>query len=319
LPEILKEWERGPSILMITISTLNSEMEVKENLVQELNFLNREGIQVKLVEQESGKIISWDCSVTESGDQDIRAAHEQILRYYLANIITELLMNGITKEFMNRLVKNKYHHLSHADLKAIVQNAYSHLNNLHEAGDISKTLFRHNQILTLVNEYLNGNSQLFLEGFLRFRLKNYFRELKEAVERAVENYVVEQEYHEFIRLLQYFVEMQEPKIEEVHILIRDKQSIYILDEDRKPINPEQLKGVLIELNPDIDYEDLLLSALITVAPLRLILHIITPIEIIETITSVFRERVTFCGGCSLCRNEAQIPELFLPTWLRPES
>lgn len=304
---------------MITISTLNSEMDVKENLVQELNFLNREGIRVNLVEQESGKIISWDCSVAENGDQDISAAHEQILRYYLANIITDLLMNGITKEFMNRLIKNKYHHLSNTDLKAIVQNAFSHLNNLHESGDISKTLFRHNQILSLVNEYLNSNSQLFLEGFLRFRLKNYFHELKEAVERAVENYVVEQEYHEFIRLLRYFVEMQEPKIEEVHILIRDKQSFYILDEDKKPINPEQLKGVLIELNPDIDYEDLLLSALITVAPRRLILHIVTPIEVIETITNVFRERVTFCAGCDLCLNQSQTPELLLPTWLRPEN
>jgi putative sporulation protein YtxC len=311
-------WGGGPNIAMITISTLNSEMDVKENLVQELNFLNREGIQVNFVEQEAGKIISWDCSVAEDKDQDIKTAHEQILRYYLANIITDLLMNGITKEFMNRLVKNKYHHLSNTELKAIVQNAYSHLNNLHEAGDISKTLFRHNQILTLVNEYLNSNSQLFLEGFLRFRLKTYFRELKDSVERAAENYVVEQEYHEFIRLLRYFVEMQEPKIDEVHILIRDKQSFYILDEERKPINPEQLKGVLIELNQDIDYEDLLLSALITVAPLRIVLHIINPIEIIETITSVFRERVTFCGGCSLCQNESQIPELFLPTWLKPE-
>lgn len=304
---------------MITISTLNAEMDIKENLIQELNFLNREGIRVTLVEQESGKIISWDCSVAENGDQDIKAAHEQILRYYLANIITDLLMNGITKEFMNRLVKNKYHHLNSADLKAIVQNAYSHLNNLHEAGDISKTLFRHNQILGLVNEYLNSNSQLFLEGFLRFRLKNYFRELKEAVERAVENYVVEQEYHEFIRLLRYFVEMQEPKIEEVHILIRDKQSFYILDEDKKPINPDQLKGILIELNPDIDYEDLLLSALITVAPRRLILHVVTPIEVIETIANVFQERATFCSGCSLCQNQSQIPELLPPTWLRPEN
>lgn len=304
---------------MITISTLNAEMDIKENLIQELNFLNREGIRVTLVEQESGKIISWDCSVAENGDQDIKAAHEQILRYYLANIITDLLMNGITKEFMNRLVKNKYHHLNSADLKAIVQNAYSHLNNLHEAGDISKTLFRHNQILGLVNEYLNSNSQLFLEGFLRFRLKNYFRELKEAVERAVENYVVEQEYHEFIRLLRYFVEMQEPKIEEVHILIRDKQSFYILDEDKKPINPDQLKGILIELNPDIDYEDLLLSALITVAPRRLILHVVTPIEVIETIANVFQKRATFCSGCSLCQNQSQIPELLPPTWLRPEN
>jgi putative sporulation protein YtxC len=303
---------------MITISTLNEDTEVKENLIQEINFLNREGIQVRLSEQESGKIIFWDCSVAEEKDQDIKAAHEQILRYYLANIITDLLMNGITKEFMNRLIKNKYHNLDAAELKAIVQNAYSHLNNLHEEGDISKTLFRHNQILTMVNEYLTSNSNLFLEGFLRFRLKNYFLELKDSVERAVENYVVEQEYHEFIRLLRYFVDVQEPRIDEVHVLIRDKQSFYMLDEEKKPIHQEQLKGVLVELNQEIDYEDLLLSALITIAPCRIILHIINRIEIIETIISVFRERVIFCKGCDLCQTEPKTPKLFLPTWLKPE-
>lgn len=298
----------------ITISTLNSEFEVKKNLIQEINFLNREGIKVQLLEEESGKIIFMDCSVAEEKDQEIIAAHEQILRYYLANIITDLLMNGVTKEYMNRLIKYKHHNINKNELKAIVQNAYSHLNNLHEEGDISKTLLRHNQILTLVNEYLNSNSDLFLEGFLRFRLKNYFQELKESVERAVENYVVEQEYHEFIRLLRYFVEVQEPRIDEVHVLIRDKQCFYMLDEEKKPINQEQLQGVLVELNQEIDYEDLLLSALITIAPRHIVLHIITRIEIIDTIINVFKDRVIFCEGCDLCQPGPKIPKLYLPTW-----
>ena len=52
--------------------------------------------------------------------------------------------------------------------------AYIYLSNLNEAGDIEKTLFRHNQILAEVSRYMESNSHFFLEGFLRFRLKEYF-------------------------------------------------------------------------------------------------------------------------------------------------
>lgn len=284
----------------ITISTLNLATDIKENLRREVHFLSREGINIKLTEKEDGKFFFLDCTVAEEKDQAIKLAHEKILRYYLGNIITDLLMNGITKEFMSRILKNKYQYFSDKELKDVVQNAYSYLNNLHEEGDIAKTLFRHNQILMEVNEYLDSNSQLYLEGFFRFRLKSYFNELEEAVENAVENYLVEQEYHEFIRLLRYFVDVQEPRIDEVHVLVKDKQSFYLLDEDQKPIDQEQLKGVLVELNQDVEYDDLLLSALITISPRRIILHVVSPVEIVETIMSVFRERVRICEGCDLC-------------------
>ena len=109
------------------------------------------------------------------------------------------------------------------------------MNNLHEDGDIGKTLSRHNQILSEVNQYLDTNSNLYLEGFFRFRLKEYFTELERSVELSMDNFLVEQEYHEFIRLLQYFVEVQEPRIEEVHVLIKDKQHFYMLDEENIPL------------------------------------------------------------------------------------
>jgi hypothetical protein len=92
----------------------------------------------------------------------------------------------------------------------------------------------------------------------------------------------------------------------------------MLDEEKKPINQEQLKGVLVELNQEIDYEDLLLSALITIAPRCIVLHIIHHVEIIETISSVFRERVKICKGCELCQQESKMLPFFLPTWLKLE-
>jgi putative sporulation protein YtxC len=284
----------------ITISALNLDPEVRENLLKEINFLKREGVKVEYNEKACGKYFFLECAVSET-DQAVVASHEKIFRYYLASIITDLLMNEIAKEMMGRIVRTKYQYLSKEELKAIVQNAYIYLSNLNEEGDISKTLFRHNQILAEVNQYMETNSRFYLEGFLRFRLKDYFKELEISIEKAVENFLVEQEYNEFLRLLRYFVEIQEPRIDEVHLLVNDKKSFSLLDEDRQPIQQDQLQGALTELNQEVEYEDLLLSTLITISPRRIILHIVNKTEIVETILNVFRERVQICQECDLCR------------------
>lgn len=283
----------------ITISALNNDPEVRGSLLKEIDFLKREGIKVEYDEKIDGKYLFLDCAVSET-DEVIRVSHEKIFRYYIASIITDLLMNEIAKEMLDRIVRTKYHYLSKAEIRQIVEKAYLCLSNLDEEGDIGKTLFRHNQILGEVNQYMEFNSHFYLEGFLRFRLKDYFKELETSIERAVDNFLVEQEYNEFLRLLRYFVEIQEPRIEEVHVMIKDKQSFCLLDEERQPINEDQLQGVLTELNEDVDYEDLLLSTLITISPRSIVLHIVKRTEIVETIVNVFRERVIICKGCDLC-------------------
>lgn len=292
----------------ITISTLNLDPEVRENLLKEINFLKREGIKVEYNEKAYGKYFFLECAVSET-DETVSTSHEKIFRYYLASIITDLLMNEIAKVMMGRIARTKYHYLSEAELKLIVQNAYLYLSNLNEEGDISKTLVRHNQILAEVNQYMEANSRFYLEGFFRFRLKDYFKELEISIEKAVENFLVEQEYNEFLRLLRYFVEIQEPRIDEVHLLVNDKKSFCLLDEQQQPVNKDQLQGVIAELNDEVEYEDLLLSALITISPRSIVLHVVNKTEIVETILNVFRERVSVCRGCDLCRpNKVQLTE-----------
>lgn len=284
---------------MYMIGTLKNEPELKELLFKEIKFLNREGIKISLSEKILGKTSFIKCSIDEE-NTEIRSAHEKVLRFYLANIITDFLMNEVTKTYIYRIARERCHELGEDGFGIILQSSYSYLNNLHDEGDIGKTLSRHNRILTEVGQYLETNNQLDLEGFFRFRLKDYYQELTESVDKAVNNFVMEKEYLEFLRLLRYFVEVQEPKIEEVHVLFQTKQDFFILDENLQPVKPGQLEGILAQLDQEIEYEDWLLSALITIAPRRIILHIVVLVEVVETIISVFQNRVTVCKGCQLC-------------------
>ena len=301
---------------MYMIGTLKNEPELKELLFKEIKFLNREGIKIQLSEKTLGKTAFINCSIEEE-NAELRSAHEKVLRFYLSNIITDFLMNEVTKTYIYRMARERCQEFGEEGFGAVLQSSYSYLNNLHEEGDIGKTLTRHNRILNEVSQYLENNYQLNLDGFFRFRLKDYYHELTESVEKAVNNFVMEKEYREFLRLLRYFVEVQEPKIEEVHVLFQTKQDFFILDEHFQPIKPGQLEGILAQLDQEVEYEDWLLSALITIAPRRIVLHIVAPVEMVETIISVFENRTVICEGCQLCSETSICEHLNQPESKRP--
>lgn len=57
-----------------------------------------------------------------------------------------------------------------------------------------------------------------LEGFVRFRLKDIIDEIEMAIEMSVDDFIIQKEYNEFIDLLRYFVELQEPRIDLVNVI-----------------------------------------------------------------------------------------------------
>jgi putative sporulation protein YtxC len=144
-------------------------------------------------------------------------------------------------------------------------------------------------------EYLENNDELVLEGFIRFRLKDFNLELEEAVDRAVDDLLIEKEYSEFIKLLRYFVEVQEPKAEEVHVLMGEDKKFTLLDSDLHIINNDMLEDLAKEISEkEISHDDLLISSLITIAPQKITIHQFEQIqnkELLNTINKVFNGKV----------------------------
>jgi putative sporulation protein YtxC len=161
-------------------------------------------------------------------------------------------------------------------------------------------------------EYLDMEDEFNIEGFVNFRLNMYINELNDAIERALEIFVAEREYNEFIKLLRYFVEIQECKIDTIH-LCQSKDGRYILyDESRNRISSEyfdELRAEIIDEN--INYDDLLISTLITISPKKITIHDIDSFknrELVQTIMNVFTERITICSKCELCSTQAESKE-----------
>jgi len=165
---------------------------------------------------------------------------------------------------------------------------------------------RQKKISQLLSDYLFEQKYLNIEGFINFRLPDYWKSLEEAVELAVDDYMMEKEHDEFVRLLKYFVDMQEPRVSIVNVLLKSSGCFQMFDNDTNVIDSRYKKGFSVDMvQSEIDSEDLLISALITVAPKRINLHLPEPKkvkDILTTLQGVFGERLKICGGCTCCHN-----------------
>ncbi|QGP90888.1 YtxC-like family protein [Neomoorella glycerini] len=164
-------------------------------------------------------------------------------------------------------------------------------------------------IAARILEYFQENTWLNIDGFVRFRLPDYLMELDQALEEAVDEYLMEKEYDEFIRLLRYFVEAQEPRVEKVHVVLSPGGGFQLYDGENRNLSGDYLEGFVVDMaDSDLNYEDLLISALITIAPRQVVLHAVDKgrhHNTISTIKSVFGERLIHCSGCSRCLQPLQ--------------
>lgn len=254
-------------------------IDLKQKKVDELNFLDI-GINPK--------------SKMESIKVDI------------ANALSQFILEKYEKKFIIRIIHSNYCYFNSGERKEILKNALKNIIDF-DKNNIFNNLFltrRKNIIARKLLEYLDTSNIIILDGFITFRLQDYIKELEDVVDKAVDDYLMEKEYREFIRLLKYFVDIQEPKFDSVHVLTGYDNKYILLDQNKKEITNECIRDFINEVSEEeINYDDLLVSSLITLAPKKIYIHTIDRFknkELIETIKNVFLGKVICCTGCELC-------------------
>lgn len=144
---------------------------------------------------------------------------------------------------------------------------------------------------------------LHLDGVLRFRINRYGAELKELLEYASDEFLMDRQYKEFIALLRYFVYVQDSRIPLAHIIHKGGHAFLLLDENLKPIDTEKLDTTYkVEfMDKDYNLEDMIVSALLTISPERIRIHTREPeLPVIKTLTQIFENRTEICLQCKSC-------------------
>ncbi len=152
--------------------------------------------------------------------------------------------------------------------------------------------------------FLLEGVHLNLDGFVNFRLQDYRDELKKVLAGAVENFLAEKEYRELIQMLRYFLDTEEPKIDLIHLSLDQQGQFQVTDQRCQQVDLEEWEELTLEELEEGDYEDLLVSMLVTIAPRHILVHQnVTPRypRAVETLRRIFEQRLSFCGGCPHCQ------------------
>jgi putative sporulation protein YtxC len=237
--------------------------------------------------------------------KDTNSGEELFLRF-TANALSDVIVNEWEELLLRRRIRTRYNYFSSEEQSIICRYARKSLAAETEGEAIPAYKIRQKEeIMTVLLDYLATYRYLNIGGFIIFRLREYCRLLRDAVESAVDEFFLEREYTEFIRLLRYFVSIQEPKVEEVHVIVKAAGVFQMYGGDRELLGSECFEETADQGEAgDINLEDLLISALVTVAPRRVTVHYADgqeQPEITAMIKDVFGPRALFCFGCKLCR------------------
>lgn len=172
---------------------------------------------------------------------------------------------------------------------------------------LEETARRKQKIADELKRYMEENRYLNLQGFVTFRLQAYWNELRDAAEFAMEEYIIDKQYRDFVELLKYFVSAQEAKVGLVHLLHREGYEFQLLDEYFNPLQTRQGEKIVAELaDVEMNMEDMVLSTLLSVAPAQVIVHTGHPeMQVVRTIETIFEERTSICLGCASCKQSIE--------------
>lgn len=296
-------------MLSVNIGTTEDTNFIKTKLFKEFVPLKEEGFDLKILETQAGSYNFLGCNLISATEEKGLPDAGIVFRHYLANTISDLVLEWFEKPLVRKIIDQNYYYFEPYEQDQIFALAAVAL----ESGEFegSEALYRigrKTHVLHKVLDYLEVSNNLILEGFITFRLREYIEELEEAVDHAVDDFMMDQEHREFVRLLKYFVDVQEPRVGEIHVMVTSGGRFDLKDGSGSPVQEEYLQELMSDLrDPDINYEDLLISALVTVAPSKIWLHGLTSerSEATETIKAVFPGRVHVCAGCQKCNSSAE--------------
>jgi len=226
-----------------------------------------------------------------------------------AGVLAEFVVTEMEPGMLSAIIKRKYGSIDEADFNAIEQYCHNilygkewdQLGNRFIDADRKR---RKSKIADEIDQYLNVNSMLHLHGFANFRLGQYRKELQEVVEYALDEYVLDKQYQEFISLVRYFVGLQETKIDMVHLLHKGGHEFSLYNDSFQPLEPKPPTDRIVAdmLEAEMNIEDMVISSLISISPKQITIHTRQPeLSVIRTIESIFDKRVKVCVQCGLCK------------------
>ncbi len=216
-----------------------------------------------------------------------------------SNILSSAIIEFYEKDIIKRIISSNYFYFTDIEQRKI----FDIVNNYIYNGDLPESYIRKDSIILSCIEYFSDNKSVILDGLVNFRINNYIKIIDYIVDMAVNKFVIDREYNEFIDLLKCYINSKDYGTNIVHLIYQNQESI-LLDEFKKNIdlddsilNSKYLSDITFSSN------DYTLNTLLTLLPRKIYIHLVDGIqdEFINTLKLVFDDRIYLCNDCNICK------------------
>ena len=216
----------------------------------------------------------------------------------ISSILSFLVIDNYEEAFLKSFLVQNYLYFNSIEKKQILDIYFDTM-----ADDFTNIFDKKFKLLYRnFYNYLLSNKKIFLEGFINFRIKEYMDFIDNLLNESTSNFIVEQEYLEFISLLRTYINSRENTIDTVHIIYSNSESILL--NDKKQIINISDNMVKAKYLSDISFSsnDYMLNSLLTLLPRKIYIHLIDNCidEFINTLNLIFEKRISICTNCNIC-------------------
>ncbi len=227
-----------------------------------------------------------------------KGKQEEIFAMKLGKVLTDCVLKFYEINLVKRLINSDYFYFNEIEKRYILSNCKEILYD-ENTKDFE---YRIEKIFISFMDYIDEHKYFILDGFVNFRLFEYKSLLTEVVDIAVNKFIIDKEYKEFIQLLQGYITSQPSKAETVHVIYSNSEPI-ILDENENVI-PYDKRFFKAKYLSDISFssKDYCLNELLNLLPKKIILHLIAEgDDFINTLQLIFKGRIIICKECNICK------------------
>lgn len=227
-----------------------------------------------------------------------KGRNERQFIFELSNILTDCIMRFYEKNIVKRIINCDFFYFDSREKSLIYNNCFEIL----DSKDTKDYAERKEKIFSCLVDYISVHKFFILDGFVNFRLFEYNSLIGECVNVAVNKFIIDKEYKEFIELLRGYINSQKNRTDTIHmiysnadpILLDENQNILVYDNQFE--HPKYLSDITFSS------KDYCLNALLNLLPRRVVVHLLVEEdEFVETLGLIFDKRLEICKECNICK------------------
>lgn len=216
-----------------------------------------------------------------------------------SNILSSAIIEFYERDIIRHIISSNYFYFTDIEQRKIFDIVNNYLYN----NELVESYIRKDSINISCIEYFSNNKSAILDGFVNFRINDYIKIIDYIVDMAVNKFVIDREYTEFIDLLKCYINSRDCGTTDVHLIYQNEESTLldeskrIIDLDDSILNSKYLSDITFSSN------DYTLNTLLTLLPQKIYIHLVDGIqdEFINTLKLVFDDRVYLCNDCNICK------------------